>query len=39
MKCAQHIKAAGKRDDKTAIGRHFLGWTLHSLLLLIFSPR
>src|SRR5438067_5448705 len=39
MKCAQHIKAAGKRDDEAAIGRHLLGWTLHSLLLLIFSPR
>jgi len=33
MKCAQHIKAAGKRDDEAAIGRHFLGWTLHYLLL------
>ena len=39
MECAQHIEAAGKRDDEAAIGRHLLGWTLHSLLLLIFSPR
>jgi hypothetical protein len=33
MECAQHIKAAGKRDDEAAIGRGFLGWTLHWLLL------
>ena len=31
--CAQHIKAAGKRDDEAAIGRHLLGWTFHGLLL------
>jgi hypothetical protein len=33
MKCAQYIEAAGKRDDETAIGRHFLAWTFHGLLL------
>jgi hypothetical protein len=33
MECAQHIKTAGKRDDEAAIGRHFLAWTLHRLLL------
>jgi hypothetical protein len=33
MECAQHIKAAGKRDDETAIGRHFLARTSHCLPL------
>jgi hypothetical protein len=33
MKCAQHIKAAGKCHDEAAIGRHFLGRTFHYLLL------
>jgi hypothetical protein len=32
MECAQHIEAAGKRDDEAAIGRHFPGWTFHCLL-------
>jgi hypothetical protein len=30
---AQHVKAAGKRDNEAAIGRHFLAWTLHCLSL------
>src|ERR1700724_2203172 len=33
LECAQHIKAAGQRDDEAAIGRRFLGWTFHCLLL------
>jgi hypothetical protein len=33
MECAQYIKAAGKRDDEAAIGRHFLCWTFHCLPL------
>jgi hypothetical protein len=27
MECAQHIEAAGKRDDEAAIARHLLAWT------------
>jgi hypothetical protein len=33
MEGAQHIKAAGKRNHKAAIGRHLLDWSLHSLPL------
>jgi hypothetical protein len=33
LKCPQYIKAAGKCDDETAIGRRFFGWTFHWLLL------
>jgi hypothetical protein len=27
MKCAQHIKVAGKRDDEVMVGCHFLAET------------
>jgi hypothetical protein len=37
MERAQHIEAAGERDDEAAIGRRFLGWTLHSLLGFLIS--
>jgi len=37
MKCAQHIKSAGKRDNEAAISRDFLPWTFHCLLLLMSS--